>query len=1327
MANNVFKIKRTSTTGRAANTSTLTNPGELALNMTDGIMYSTNGSSVFEVGANLTSAHITNSLTFDNDRQLRFKTVNTSSYAYFVQQSDDNFVFYTTNGSYSPRAIFSIFANSGTSPLSIGAPVAFTGPNVSLGTAGLSSNGSLGGSGQVLTSNGSATYWSTPSSGSGGVNTAAQYTWTNTHTFSANVSFTGSGIGVNSNTGSVYFGGISDANWRISRNAGITTKFFYTNNTLDIIAASSPKEGIVFGWTGNSYLEVGYAGTYTTLPIYVGNSSVNTTINATSFTGTSNNSLYLGGTAAASYVQNTDSRTLSGNLTFSGANLSILGTNTYITSNVLIGTTASFYSINGQANATSGNFIANAYATLSGAGGNYLAFGQQTNFSQWIQSGYSAASPVYYNIILNPLGGNVGIGNTVPTHKLSINGNTYISDTLTVGTATVNTTNFTGTANNTSFVGSVSAANVVSNAQLSGNLSNYVTTTNLTNNLANYQTTAGLAANVVTLAANSATYLGNSSGTIANVSSWITTNASAAYTNSVSYTDSKIATANSAITGNAATAYTNAVSYVDGKSYVNTSQLSSNLSNYQTTAGLASNVATLAANSATYLGNSSGTIANVATWITSNASAAYTNAVSYTDAAIGTANSAITGNAATAYTNAVSYTDSKILTANSAITGNAATAYTNATNFASNASNISSGTLAEARLPYRMNQNIRTTDSITLGDLTLTGNLYVGSNVNIIGSNNLSLVDNMIYLNANNTVANPDLGFAGNYNDGSYHHAGFFRDASDGIWKVFDNYDPEPDANSYIDTTNTTFHIANFQANVIYVGNTSVYSTVNTTNFTGTANNTLFVGSVASDNVVSNTQLQSNIQYFVNTSQLSSNLSNYVTTTNLSNNLANYQTTAGLAANVALLAANSATYLGNSSGTIANVATWITSNASAAYTNAVSYVDGKSYVNTSQLSSNLSNYQTTAGLSANVATLTANNTTYVNGKTEGNLNVNSAATLATTTNIGDVSFNGSSNIVPERITFKDTRNTNYNPFSYPGISLHLKTNTTDSLSDGGTYHGVLDLQHWSDSSGGVNHQLGFTDNGNIHIRYSTGASSWSSWSVLQLNSTLNANIASYLPTYTGTVNGAIISTGSVNVINASGLTTTANVNIGAAGELIITAGAGIYANGGLGTAGQVLASNGTSIYWSTVSGGASLTANTTDTQTFYFPMANTTSGSWSNGVVANTKLYFVPSTGTLSATIFNSLSDAEYKTNVKTIENSLDVVDELRGVYFNWKTDNRPSVGVIAQEVEKVLPELVTEHKGKKSVNYDGLIGVLIESIKELKQEIDILKNEKTK
>lgn len=66
MANNLIQVKRTSVSGRAANSTTLPNPGELALNMTDGILYSTNGSAVFEIGANNTNAKVTGTLTVNS-------------------------------------------------------------------------------------------------------------------------------------------------------------------------------------------------------------------------------------------------------------------------------------------------------------------------------------------------------------------------------------------------------------------------------------------------------------------------------------------------------------------------------------------------------------------------------------------------------------------------------------------------------------------------------------------------------------------------------------------------------------------------------------------------------------------------------------------------------------------------------------------------------------------------------------------------------------------------------------------------------------------------------------------------------------------------------------------------------------------------------------------------------------------------------------------------------------------------------------------------------------------------------------------------------------
>lgn len=85
-------------------------------------------------------------------------------------------------------------------------------------------------------------------------------------------------------------------------------------------------------------------------------------------------------------------------------------------------------------------------------------------------------------------------------------------------------------------------------------------------------------------------------------------------------------------------------------------------------------------------------------------------------------------------------------------------------------------------------------------------------------------------------------------------------------------------------------------------------------------------------------------------------------------------------------------------------------------------------------------------------------------------------------------------------------------------------------------------------------------------------------------------------------------------------------------------------------------------------------------------------------------------------------SDERLKSNIRTIDNALDKVTSMRGVYFD--KDGHTGLGVIAQEVEKVLPEVV--HEGEyKSVAYGNIVGVLIEAIKELKLEIEELKRGK--
>ena len=94
-------------------------------------------------------------------------------------------------------------------------------------------------------------------------------------------------------------------------------------------------------------------------------------------------------------------------------------------------------------------------------------------------------------------------------------------------------------------------------------------------------------------------------------------------------------------------------------------------------------------------------------------------------------------------------------------------------------------------------------------------------------------------------------------------------------------------------------------------------------------------------------------------------------------------------------------------------------------------------------------------------------------------------------------------------------------------------------------------------------------------------------------------------------------------------------------------------------------------------------------------------------------------------------SDQRLKTNVCVIENALEKVNNIRGVTFDWNDTaqemypdrTHTDVGVIAQEIEKVLPEVVVDRdNGFKAVRYDKIIPLLIEAIKDLKQEIEELK-----
>jgi hypothetical protein len=89
--------------------------------------------------------------------------------------------------------------------------------------------------------------------------------------------------------------------------------------------------------------------------------------------------------------------------------------------------------------------------------------------------------------------------------------------------------------------------------------------------------------------------------------------------------------------------------------------------------------------------------------------------------------------------------------------------------------------------------------------------------------------------------------------------------------------------------------------------------------------------------------------------------------------------------------------------------------------------------------------------------------------------------------------------------------------------------------------------------------------------------------------------------------------------------------------------------------------------------------------------------------------------GNLDASNFDSTSDVALKENLNVIESPLEKIAQLNGYTFNWKENKQEAVGIVAQEVEKVFPQIVrTGSDGVKRVSYDSLIPVMLEAIKEL-------------
>lgn len=110
------------------------------------------------------------------------------------------------------------------------------------------------------------------------------------------------------------------------------------------------------------------------------------------------------------------------------------------------------------------------------------------------------------------------------------------------------------------------------------------------------------------------------------------------------------------------------------------------------------------------------------------------------------------------------------------------------------------------------------------------------------------------------------------------------------------------------------------------------------------------------------------------------------------------------------------------------------------------------------------------------------------------------------------------------------------------------------------------------------------------------------------------------------------------------------------------------------------------------------------------------------GVVNGADKYFFDGYGNFTASgNVTAYSDARLKSNVQTIKKALSLVNQMRGVFFDRIDTGEHGVGVIAQEMQEVLPQVVVPNDGTLSVAYGNLVGVLIEAVKELSAKVEAL------
>lgn len=481
MANTRFQHKRSTVSGVVPTTSDIAS-GELGINLADRRLFTSNGTAVFELGSNLTSLAVGNSTVrqvvnttgafvngniglIRNDTRLTFTPTAGGANVYLVQQSDDNFVLYTTNTSGTPRPVFSVFANTNTPNQN--SAFTFRGP-VDFSTAGVYANNSLGSSGQVLHSNGSGVYWADDD---GGVTSVA-----------TGVGLTGGTI---TTTGTV----------SVLANNGITansTGLFVTQGTGAVVNSTGVHVNTTFIGTlaANSASFLGNSsGTLANIASWVTGNSATAFTNATTFASNATN--ITTGTLANARLPSA--------IDVTSVNAATLSIGTNFIANSTVFRTISTLLVPGSSG--EGGQIVMGY-------GNNLATtitGQNNNtFNIDVFGGNTGSTPLLRIFTQNGDGSTTAILNAANTGRVHIGSTAEQTDS---------TFKVTGTANitaNAAVGGALTAANVTATV-FTGALTGTASSANNASFLggtaaASYQLNSTLAANVATMSANAATF-----------------------------------------------------------------------------------------------------------------------------------------------------------------------------------------------------------------------------------------------------------------------------------------------------------------------------------------------------------------------------------------------------------------------------------------------------------------------------------------------------------------------------------------------------------------------------------------------------------------------------------------------------------------------------------------------------------------------------------------------------------------------------------------------------------------------------------------------------